>query len=88
MLVVLYGACLLLRLPVTPMEIQGQALSGALPFFEHLGRAGEALDPADQLGLSALLKRPGDPPFGIQSIPILPARLPVSCWRLEPRRVP
>ena len=64
-LVVLYVACLVLRLPVTPMDIQGRALSGALPFFEHLGRAGEALDPADQLGLSALLKRPGElyPPF-------------------------
>ena len=61
-LVVLYVACLVLRLPVTPMGIKGQALSGALPFFEHLGRAGEALDPADQLGLSALLRRPGDPP--------------------------
>lgn len=59
-LVVLYVACLALRLPVTPMDIVGRALSGALLFTESLGRAGEALDPQNQLGLTALLKRPGD----------------------------
>jgi hypothetical protein len=89
-LVVLYLACLVLKVPITPMDIAGRALNGDLPFSEELAKACHTLDANDHLNLTSLLTRSGEQSYSHQASGTFPCCYPRAgrLCTLTPSKLP
>lgn len=56
---ILLLSAVVLKAPVTPVDLIGQTLSGELPFFKEIYAACNRLDPNGSLRLVNLINRPG-----------------------------